>query len=895
MTTRDYQQNLKNGIYEAWQRGARNVLGVLPTGGGKTWIFSEIVKEHSAPAVAIAHRQEIVSQISLSFAKHGVRHRIIAPNNVVKLINRLHMEEVGRSFYHPSAPVAVAGVDTLIRRNNLNGWCDSVTMWVQDECFSAGTLIDGTPIENLRAGDFVTSFDEKTGRFEKKKVLHLFKNPLPRYMVRVKIGHHVINTTGNHPFYTKRGWVEAKNLTKNDEVLYYELHALRSPDFESERIPNLSFKKIWKNILLQKVRNGLSYCKFKTKKIARTAGAVLLRLWKKAFKNDSKVNYSTICTGRSRVLWKRVFWKISPENFFRNNGEDKPKICIGSNEKEQPYAQRKFTRENGEYVKRNRASSENSGWKRHGANRGRGFTFSNIRAIGVCSTTSYPNGWWKRLPPLLQTGPWPLGFKTGNRSGWRKSLFPEKAFSRPEKRDMSKWIRVDSATIFKSGDFERNGKSDAENYVYNIEVEDFHTYLVDGVVVHNCHHVLQGNKWGTAAALFRNAKGLGVTATPLRADGKGLGRHADGVFDEMVIGPEMRELINRGFLSEYRVFAPPSDIDLSQVKIGANGDYTLPGVKNAVRKSRVIGDVVKHYKLIAPGKLGITFASDVETARDIAAQFNANGVPAEVVHAGTKDFERVSILNRFRRRELLQLVNVDLFGEGFDLPAVEVVSMARPTKSYGLYAQQFGRALRIMDGKDRAIIIDHVGNIVCHGLPDRPRQWSLDRRERRTRDADPDVIPVRVCPQCTAVFERIYKTCPYCNVTPKPMARSGPEFVDGDLTELDAETLARMRGEVVDLAMTPQAYLSVSGAGRLPHVAAMSAAKQFRLKQEAQNDLRASIALWAGYQRALNRPDSESYRRFYFRYGLDVLSAMALGRREAEELKLRIDNDVNML
>lgn len=78
-----------------------------------------------------------------------------------------------------------------------------------------------------------------------------------------------------------------------------------------------------------------------------------------------------------------------------------------------------------------------------------------------------------------------------------------------------------------------------------------------------------------------------------------------------------------------------------------------------------------------------------------------------------------AILRRFKARELTVLVNVDLFGEGFDLPATEVVSMARPTMSYALYVQQFSLALRLMDGKTEAIIIDHVGNVRRHGLPDK--------------------------------------------------------------------------------------------------------------------------------------------------------------------------------
>ena len=285
---------------------------------------------------------------------------------------------------------------------------------------------------------------------------------------------------------------------------------------------------------------------------------------------------------------------------------------------------------------------------------------------------------------------------------------------------------------------------------------------------------------------------------------------------------------------------------------------------------------------------GITFATDVQTATDIAAQFNAQGVPAAVVSAKTPDAERIAILRRFKRRELLQLVNVDLFGEGFDLPAIEVVSMARPTQSYGLYVQVFGRGLRIMEGKTEAMIIDHVGNVVRHGLPDASRSWSLGRREKRGKSEASDAIPVKACPQCTAVYERIYKECPFCGFAPLPMARSGPEWVDGSLIELDAEALAAMRGGVEQIDKAPDVFRAELVAKHIPVIGQLSLVKKHVEKQEAQKSLREAIAWWAGYQRSLNRSDDESYRRFYFMFGVDVLSCQAYGVKDAKALTEKI-------
>lgn len=532
MQLRDYQQATEFDINHAWL-AVTNVLAVAPTGSGKTVLFAKILNDHVGNSCAIAHRQELVSQISIALARFGVSHKIIAPKPLIRDIVQLHVEEVGRSYYNPSSGVAVAGVDTLIRRaDTMRSWLKSVTLWVTDEA----------------------------------------------------------------------------------------------------------------------------------------------------------------------------------------------------------------------------------------------------------------------------------------------------------------------------------------------------------------HHVLVDNKWGKACDLFPNAKGLGVTATPIRADGAGLGRHADGLFDHMVESATMRELIDRRFLTDYRVFAPPSDLDMEGVKTTATGEFSGKQVNSRMDKSHVFGDVVKHYLRIAPGKLGVTFAHNVEAATDIAARFNAAGVPAAVVHAKTPIRERSAILKRFKNRQLLQLVNVDLFGEGFDLPAIEVVSFARPTMSYALYVQQFGRALRLLAGKRWAIIIDHVGNIKRHGLPDKLRVWSLDRREKSSRKKhDPDLIPLKTCKKCTGLYEAIYDQCPYCGALDVPATRSSPKEVDGNLCELDPNVLKAMRGEIdkitsdLDLTHYPSDVKI-----------RFAALRRHAFNQETQAMLRNTLSWYGGYCQSQGMSKPECQKRFFFRFKIDMLSAKALKRKDAEELNGRV-------
>lgn len=410
------------------------------------------------------------------------------------------------------------------------------------------------------------------------------------------------------------------------------------------------------------------------------------------------------------------------------------------------------------------------------------------------------------------------------------------------------------------------------------------------IIVDEAHHVLKNNKWGKVISYFPNARGLFPTATPIRADGYGLGRHADGFMDVLINGPSMRELIDSSehHLCDYRIVVPPSDLDLSGVSISASGDYSPQKLRSAVHRSHITGDVVKHYKKFANGKLGITFAVDIEAANEIAQSFKNASVPAELITGNTPALLRAQIMQRFRNREILQLVNVDILGEGVDVPAIEVVSMARPTQSYSLYVQQFGRALRPTEGKEKALIIDHVSNVYRHGLPDRVRVWSLDRRERRSRSTPDDVIPIRVClnPECMLAYERLKRECPYCGFYSAPQQRSSPEFVDGDLLELDEETLRKLRGEIDRIdnaARVPQ---------NLDSFAQRAVIKRHDERQRAQRELRNSIALWAGYYKSLNKEDFEIYRLFYFNFGLDVATAQTLNAKDASELKERINGNL---
>lgn len=562
---RDYQSDLKSEIFNAWKRpGVDNTLAVLPTGGGKTVVLSHVVQEYDAPTCVIAHRRELVKQISLALGANGIRHRIIAPNDVIKMIVRAHVAKLGASYYDPGAVVGAASVDTLQARMKKAGpgdlrWFNSIRLWVQDEA----------------------------------------------------------------------------------------------------------------------------------------------------------------------------------------------------------------------------------------------------------------------------------------------------------------------------------------------------------------HHVLAANKWGKVTALFPKAEGLGVTASPCRADKKGLGADSDGVFHKMVMGPSMRDLINEGYLSDYRIICSPIHLGLTENDITASGEFSQKKAAEAIEKAQVIGDIVKNYQKFVNGKRAVTFLPSVEAAIEQAARLNAAGVPAQALSAKSKDYLREQSIDRLETGALLNLVNVALFGEGFDLPAIDCAQFGAPTASFGKFLQEFGRPLRpvyaegydlgtragrlaaIANGpKPKATIIDHVGNVIRHnGPPDTPRDFSLDNGKTKKK-AVVNSIPLRVCINelCLFPYPASKNACPFCDTPkPEPQSRSLPEQVDGDLYELDEAALRQLRGEAIDVDRSPEQIRDDVINSFTPAIGQEKTIAARIDRQVAQKNLRYAIDWWAGWRKAngVNCP-RERQKEFFFNFGVDVLSAKALKTKDAKALQDRI-------
>ena len=291
---------------------------------------------------------------------------------------------------------------------------------------------------------------------------------------------------------------------------------------------------------------------------------------------------------------------------------------------------------------------------------------------------------------------------------------------------------------------------------------------------------------------------IGLTATPIRTDGSGL----DDQFDDMVRGPSMRWLIDNGFLSEYKLYAPHVP-DMSGVG-KRYGEYAQDQLAEKMMKDRArIKDALGQYKKLAAGKLSLLYAVSREDSKNTAAEFCAAGIPAVHMDGETSMEERRRLINKFADREIQVLTNVALMDTGFDLASqvgrditVECIIDTAPTQSLARQLQKFGRGLRKKDYP--AIIIDTAGNSLRHGLPCDEREWSLKGICKGERGEFEKTIPVKTCEKCFFTQKPcvVCKNCGY----EFPINFRDIDEIEGDLKEVKKELYAKTLEEALEIA-----------------------------------------------------------------------------------------------
>jgi len=313
-----------------------------------------------------------------------------------------------------------------------------------------------------------------------------------------------------------------------------------------------------------------------------------------------------------------------------------------------------------------------------------------------------------------------------------------------------------------------------------------HPEKFDLIVIDEAHHAVAGS-WRKIIDLMPNAKILGVTATPIRTDGQGL----SDVFDDLIVGASMSSLIDMGYLVKPVVYAPPTAVDLKGIR-KRGGDYDSTALTERMDKPTITGSAVEHYKKLCAGKPAIAFCASVAHAQHVAEQFRAAGFNSVSLDGTMLDSERTAALEGLANGTVQVLTSCDIVSEGTDIPTVEAAILLRPTQSTGLYIQQVGRALRSAPGKTRAIILDHVGNVLRHGMPDEQREWTLDgiAKGGAANDNEPD-ISVKQCEKCYAVYKPS-PVCPSCGHIATTKERVLTE-TEGELKEVDPAEIEALR------------------------------------------------------------------------------------------------------
>ena len=271
------------------------------------------------------------------------------------------------------------------------------------------------------------------------------------------------------------------------------------------------------------------------------------------------------------------------------------------------------------------------------------------------------------------------------------------------------------------------------------------------IVFDEAHHAVAG-QYAALIADQPGARVLGVTATPERLDGRGLGE----VFDTLIIGPSAAELTDAGYLVPAVCYGQAAPVDLKGVRRIA-GDFNTADLEQIMAKPSLIGSAVEHYERLAGGRPAIVFECSVALAEQSAAAFRAEGWRAKSVHGGMTEWDRDAAFADFSAGRLQVITSCSLIDEGLDIPDVGCVIMRRPTESLGRYLQQVGRGLRTAPGKRDCIVLDHAGNVLRHGLPSADRTWSLNAGKRGG-----EAVPkVKQCESCYALIPP-GPVCPCC-------------------------------------------------------------------------------------------------------------------------------------
>lgn len=714
-TLRNYQEHTATAIVQAREAGLNRLLVQAATGTGKTSTFSslparlapwlETFPVHSRRMLVIAHREELIAQAV-------TRLRSFNPGVMVDI------EQAGL-YSSRYSEIVVASIQTLTagkcRRLKRLIAREPFRLVIYDECFPAGTLVDGRPIETIHVGDTVTALDTTTGAIVAGRVVRTMCHQRRVPLVSIRVGAKHLVCTTNHKIWTQRGWVAAINLCVGSDMMAST----------TENHHGHSFRRDGSVLSLQSPENA-----------RYTATGENLQ----GVKASILLGQLSGCDTRARIIGA--------------DGEDEPQIRFRENDGAQSDALASGTGEDAHDVARNAMEAANPGRKRAtapaspiGASGRSGMADRSGCENRVCAGR-------EQLSDVLQAGYRQSSIEDRDRSERRVALL-ETGLGREEGCVLA-WERVDGIEIHEQDGNDRTARRSADRLVYNLEVEHVHTYTANGFIVSNCHHASSpsartalvhlgflppadaSDKESLDAPSYEDVQTMasalagwdaiapkdrllvGFTATPNRSDGVGLGC----IFQSIVDTYPIRQAIDDGWLVPIVPWVVETATDLDTVRIN-HGDFNQKDLAGAVNTPQRNQLAVAGWHEHALNRPTIAFTVDVAHAYALADAFSASGIKAAAVSGETPKEERAATLAAFTRGDVLVLCNCQVFTEGTDLPLASCILMAKPTKSATLYTQCVGRGLRTYPGKEDCVILDVVDVARRHSLQQAPVLYGL--------------------------------------------------------------------------------------------------------------------------------------------------------------------------
>lgn len=705
---RPYQVDSFNAIKSAYNNGMKEQLVVQATGLGKR-----------VQAVTVSRMKKFRTSLFLAHSEELINQAFV---DMCKAHNWTDVGIIKYPKFEIDKKVVVASPQSL--RNHLYKIPKNLFDLVQiDECFPAGTKIDGTNIEDIVSGVYVDSINHKTGHVERKMVIDTIKNKAPKYLYDFGI----FTCTPNHPIYIHEiGYCIAKEIYlayichKSMRWLYglsifkymYKLRRrIQSKKWEIDMFRSLRKSNQIKNESRSQNDMFELWNKIRLESLAET---------RQETKNIHRYDFK-----RFWLLFRRMQKRAQEENYWNSIIGIQSEACIKKNEKKESNVQSRNKRKNEKISFWKNISFAWRKWKINGST-----DYDpqiNQSTYGACNKNK--RSYFKRtISSLSLQSRFSLSrSKTFNRNRWKNTSNKTLEILRQTKDDNIEFTWLDCDKIQKRRSRSKSTKSSSIDYVYNLEVEGNNNYFANGVLVHNCHRYMAPT-WLDVVRHFEYDLRLGWTATPHRLDGLSLGN----LFQDISFEYNIDNGIHDGYLCELNGVRVKTQIELKGVK-KTGGDFNQGQLEEKVDTPQRNTLIVNKYKEYAHGRQAIAFCVSKKHAARLSEKFEMFGYKSTFLTSDNTKEERVKIIGDFKAGKIDVLCNVMILTEGFDHPNVGCVIQARPTQSLTVFMQQIGRGTRLKTPEfvnkfgQNCIILDIIDVTGKHNVIN---TWELDRTKK---------------------------------------------------------------------------------------------------------------------------------------------------------------------